>query len=51
MRRLGDQSEDSPDEMTELLKSQGDGTPTDGQEVFESKLIIKNTLMLLFVFY
>jgi hypothetical protein len=42
MRRLVDNSEDSPDEMTELLKSQGDDTPIDGPEVFQLKLIKNN---------
>jgi hypothetical protein len=39
MRRLIDHSEDSPDEMTELLTSQSDDTLIDNHEVFELKLI------------
>jgi hypothetical protein len=44
MRRLIDDNQDSPDEMTELLSSQGDDTRIDGHEVFEFKL----TKILLF---
>jgi len=35
MRRLTDDNQDSPDEMTELLRSQDDDIHIDGHEVFK----------------
>ncbi len=42
MRRLIDYSEDSTDEMTELLKSQGDDMLIDDHEVFQIEINKKN---------
>jgi hypothetical protein len=42
MRRLIDDSEDSTDEMTELLKSQGDDMLIDDHEVFQIEINKKN---------
>ena len=39
MRRLNDNNQDSPDEMTELLKAQAGDTRTTGHEVLKLKLI------------
>ena len=45
MRRLIDDNQDSSDEMTELLRSQGDDTVIDGREV------LKLTNKCLFAFF
>jgi hypothetical protein len=38
MRRLDDNNQDSPDEMTELLSAQANDILIDGHEVFKRKI-------------